>query len=266
MVYLRLKYTADFYCLSWNEITSCTMRTEKVPVPDKCGAPEAGMFSEKISEHFPIRYTEEVAYGEEVLAPEDGSIVHYFRGLLGGGKLHRFRMSRVIDGLHYIFILAESFGGSYGLSFKTEEYEYATTNLSKNGRETLAQTVSGFLESIGTEYPDVQQVNIHPADAAYSTQEVEACTDAILISPQNVLTREEISAKYKGHDVFDLYYRLYNKDFPAKYHNKRPRHRGRARFFKTIAQRYLSDWVVDGARALGDFSLKRKENGNSATS
>lgn len=224
-------------------------------------ATETERSSEKNRGRFSIIHSEEAVCGDDMPALAENSILHYLQGVPGGEKLHRFKLLTVIDGLHYIFSLSQSFGNSYGLSFKTEEYEYATTKLTKEDRDELVKTIAGFVESITAEYAEIISVRISPADAGYSSQEIEECTDAILASPENTLTREDLSREYNGYEIFERYRDLFGANFQTRHHNKRSRAPGRSRFFKKMIRNYLSDWQIDDPYGGADFYLKRKENG-----
>lgn len=214
--------------------------------------------SEKNSAFFPVHHSGEVIYGDNTPMLEENVILHYFQSIPGGEHLHRFKLLKIISGLHYIFSFGQSFGSSYNFSFKTEEYEYATTKLTKDGHDEIGKTLSEFLDSIAKEGIEIEKIDISPADAAYSSQEIEECIDAILVSPGNTLTREEISTEHKGHEIFELYRTLYGSNFQTRHFGKRSRAHGRARFFRNIVRNYLPDWEIDD-HYMGSAYLKRKK-------
>ncbi len=242
------KKTGETNCVGDNG--KLIMKIEKSPIENVLLEKEQGLF--------PITDIEEVIYDEYTPDLKENTIMHYMQGVLGGEKLHRYKLLKIIENLHYVFSLGQSYGDYYNLSFKTEEYEYGKTNLGKGGADDLATTISRFLESVAVKDSGIERVMVSPADAAYSSQEIDECIDAIVASPENTLTREEVK-EYKGFEIFDLYSRLFGTNFETKHHNKRSRAGGRSRFFKSMVHKYLSRWEIDDQYGGHDFYLKRKE-------
>lgn len=195
---------------------------------------------------------------------EEGRIVHYKKTinfLEGDKKFDRFKLLKQIGGFNYIFTLAGSYG-SYSVSFKTSKYEYAVVNLSKEESKILYKTLANFIESIVQAHPSINEIRISPADSPYSKEEVEVCVDEIMTSTMNELTREEILSEYKGHEVFDLYFRLFGKEFECSSQGKQ-RSGGRSRLFRSIVKKYLPDWEIGddeyGFSVGHDFVIKRRQ-------
>jgi len=197
---------------------------------------------------------------------KEGEVIHYMKSVglnVNESKKNCFALLKTISGLHYVFSLSEAtlYGqGVYQLSFKTEEYEFATTDLDDNARNLLFSTISGFVESCSQSVPDsIKEIRISPADASYSAEEIDQCTEEVLASPKNTLTREELASEYKGFKIFDLYQQLFEKNFHTQHYNWKSRARGRSRLFKATIGKYFPNWEVSTDSSLGsDFSLKRK--------
>lgn len=208
---------------------------------------------EKTPDRFPIINDEKIYYFSD---PEwqEGKIIHFKKGSFGAGneKRHRFILLKKIGGLHYEFLLGETYGGAYQFTFKTEEYEYATTNLDKDSRELLFETINAFLKSVsGYSGTNVEEIMISPADASYSAEEIEKCTEEILASPKNKLTREKLKFQYYGFHIFDLYEKLFNKPFHKIPFRLKSKAESRTRFLKRMSKKHLTDWEIDNG---DDFS------------
>lgn len=217
--------------------------------------------TQKTPEHFSVANVEEIYYYDDKPELIPGTIIHYFQGINGDEKRHRFVLLQVVGGLNYVFKLGEtSSPQTYGLSFKTDEYEYARVNLSEEDQEVLGKTIAMFVESISAQKDiNVKEINISPSGAAYTAEEIEACTEAILASPQNNLSREEIQKKYKGFEVFDLYMELNEENFDDKHYNDKNRALARSRYFKNMFRKHFPSWgVIDNPESYADFSLIRK--------
>lgn len=213
--------------------------------------------------YFPIVDTKETYYYEDKPELVPGTIVHYFQGIIDSNeKRHRFVLLQVVGGLSYIFRLGEiSPSQTYGLNFKTDEYEYAAVNLSEKDQVALGKTIAAFIESVSLQKDiDMQEINISPANAGYTAEEIENCIEEILASPGNKLSKEEITSRYKGFQIFDVYHKLFNKDFNDKHYNDRNKAPARARYFKNMFRKYLPGWQIDGDYgSFVDFSLIKKK-------
>lgn len=223
-----------------------------------------GEQDETVPERFPVVRDDEIYYSDRMPEWQEDKIIHFVKGALGGGKEGKkncFMLLKTIAGLHYHFYLAEYFG-AHIMSFKTEEYEYATVNLDKKSQEVLAKTLSAFLESIADYTNDnIKEIHISPAPASYSAEEIETCIDAVLSAPNNKLSRKQLFTKYNGFRVFDLYHELFGKNFLPIHYNEKSRAMGRSRLFKMMAKKYLQNWEVSeepGFSLGSDFRLKRK--------
>lgn len=225
-----------------------------------------GNSHETKSRRFPIIDMDEIYYGNESPPLQKDVIVHYLLATFRNEKRHYFRLLRIIEGLNYVFRCSQWQDSLYQFSFKTEEYDYATTNIGQEGQTELAATISGFIESIcGYEGVNINEINVSPADASYSSQEIEECTQTILASRKNKLTKDELTSSYKGFEVFDLYRELFGKNFHKQHYDTKSRANGRSRFFKQMFRKCLPDWQVDDRYRGADFSLKKKDetrNGN----
>lgn len=212
-------------------------------------------------ERLPLVHTDETHYGGYADPPKakEDIVQHFILSVGHDRELQYFNLMKEIDGLHYVFSLGQTIYGHYGFSFKTDEYEFATTNLSDEGFEKLTNTIARFIETVDTEGGvEISEIHSSPAGAAYSSREIEDCMDAILKSSQNAHTREELIRRYKGFQIFDFYRELFDRDFQEDHYSNRDKMRARSRFFKMF-QRYLPGWEVENAPGSYDLVIKRKE-------
>lgn len=244
------------------------MNTELQP---KAQTPEKDTELEHFSEEtakmmFPILDYQEIFYNEneDQLPLYVNTIVHYLRGFRNfpGEELHRFKLKKTIDGLVYIFSLGQTFAG-YGLSFKTHEYDDATTSLSQDAQKELAETLVNFVKSIAAQADvSIEEITVSPSTSSYSSKEVEECMQEILISPKNTLTKEDLVKNYRGHEVFDLYEKLFDKTFHKKHYNLRSRAKARSRYFKRLIKTFQKDmhgWeLLDYGKNIPEFTLKKQ--------
>ncbi|MFA5997023.1 MAG: hypothetical protein WC791_00885 [Candidatus Paceibacterota bacterium] len=217
---------------------------------------------EATPKRFPVVNVEGSYYYDDRPPHQEGTIVHYFEGdVHSTEKSNRYLLLKNVAGFNYIFRLGETrTSGTYGLGFKTEEYEHATVNLDDEGHQELAQTITAFIESV---YTDTQQnmheIHISPSDATYSAGDIENCMEEILRSPDNTLNRAELMSKYNGYDIFRLYLELFDKIYEGENDAKRSRASGRARFFKMMFRKNLPNWDIQDSYGLtNDFDLIRK--------
>lgn len=191
---------------------------------------------------------------------QEGKIIHYTRAGLNREQKNKFLFLQNISGLHYIFSVSETAYGKnvYQLSFKTEEYDFATVNLDKNGMESLVESTVALLRTLTGNF-EIDEIRISPADASYSAEEIEKCMEKILASPKNRYTKEELLSEYKGFRIFDLYETLFKKSFLKNHYNSKSRAKARSRLFKAVVKKYLPEWDVATEYSLGsNFTLVRK--------
>lgn len=224
---------------------------------------EVPVKKEVVPTAFPIVTVEGSYYYDDRPPLQEGTIVHYFEGYIHEKeKKNRYALLKIIAGINYIFRLGEtSTLGIYGLSFKTEEYEFATVNLSDEDTQELAQTITAFIESVYSDTAqNMHEIHISPADTTYSAEDIEGCMEEILKSPENTLNREELMRKYNGYKIFRLYTELFNKDYDDRSHTSGSRASARSRYFKMMFRKNLSNWDVQDSYGLtNDFDLIRKE-------
>jgi len=215
---------------------------------------------------FPIITDEETYYFDRTPDLKEGQIIHYKQGVFSGEKRHRFLLLKSIAGLNFEFSLNETSYGDdvYQLSFKTKEYEYATTNLDPDTNNSLFSIIASFVKSV-SESPEynIKEIRISPAHASYSVEEINQCIDKIITSPKNKFSREELMSDYNGFRIFEFYKELFGEDFLEKHYNGRNRASGRSRFFKMMIRKHFKhfpDWEIDTefSRPGSDFNLKRK--------
>ena len=176
----------------------------------------------------------------------------------------RYRLTIEIHGLRYLLRLAGHDNDSeFSLSFKTLEYEYATVGLDEGETERLFKNLADFLESA---YEDsgkkILSIEISPADAPYSTLDIERCIKEIMEN-SNEYSEEVLRKEYKGFKIFDLYYELFNKDFTEMNRNTKSKALSRSRYFKVKCAKVLLNWEIkETYKGSVDFSLERKEREN----
>ena len=197
---------------------------------------------------------------------KEGVVVHYMRSFGWNEKpKNSFLLLKNIAGLNYIIFLDEYFteGGLYQLNFKTEEYEYAVTNLDDADRDLLFSTVATMVESSSKFVPGgINKISIFPAPASYSAEEIEQCIEAILASPKNTKTKEELANNYKSFKIFDLYAKLFGKDFHEVHYNHNSKSGARARLFRSVIRKHFPDWEMPEQFSIGDdFYVRRKGSG-----
>ena len=219
---------------------------------------------------FPIVESEEKEpYFSDEWMPKlkEGMIVHYGKRIGFDEKTKNcFLLLRDIAGLNYIISLTESAHREdlYQLSFKTKEYEYAITDLDEESRDLLFSTVAVFVESSSKYIAEgIKEISISPAGASYSAEEIEQCTQALLASPENPYTKEELETRFKSFRIFDLYDKIFGKDFHEVHYNYKNKSGARARLFKSTIKKYFPDWEVSQDSVFGnDFYVRRKKGDN----
>lgn len=211
---------------------------------------------------FPIIEKEEIYYFDRTPDLEEGKIIHYMKGVSSREMRNKFLLLTNINGLHYEFSLSETgYGeGVYQLSFKTKEYEYATTDLSKTEINILFSHIYAFVKKIsGKPEYNIKEIRISPADASYSVEEINECIDKILSSSKNEMTRDELINEYSGFRIFDYHRQLFEEDFLKEHYNSKSRAPGRSRLFKMMIKKYFPDWEVHTEYSIGsDFTLKKR--------
>lgn len=216
---------------------------------------------EVVPESFPIIEDSEIYYFDDKPDLTEGEIIHYLRSSFREKKKwNRFALLKTIGGLHYTFSFSETFDDQYQLSFQTQEYELAITNLDADTRNQLFATISAFVESaLKYTHNAIKEIRISPARASYSAEEIKQCTDAILASPKNTLTRAELTSEYKGFEIFDLYQELFGNSFHSAHYNFKSKAHARSRLFKMISKKYAQNWeIVQEDSIGGDFILRQK--------
>lgn len=222
---------------------------------------ESASLTNTETQKFPIIEDEEVYRYDRTPDLREGKIIHFRKMVAVGETKHRFLLQKTILGLNFVFLMSEtSYGpGVYQLSFKTEQYEFATVNLNPEAIAELTSAISSFIQKIGQYSRDIEEIKISPAGASYSKEEIEKCIEEILKSPQNTFTREQLMDEYKGFRVFDLYQEIFGKNFLPEHYTQKSRAAARSRLFKMLAKRHLPDWdVVEEYTVGNDFILVRK--------
>lgn len=206
-----------------------------------------------------IDTNDELYYGEDTPVLEEGVIIHYRTAIPGKPEgINKFRLLKKIGNYHYIFSFAESYTpNTYNINFKTEEYEYARIDLNEDERKELWATISSLVESINS-YPGIslEVIMVSPADASYTSEQIESCIDEILESDPE-FTREDLLKDYKGFRIFDLYNKKFHKNFLSKHYNKISKAGARSRLFKNSFKKYLPNWDISD-NGINDFILRRK--------
>ena len=180
---------------------------------------------------------------KSTVALEDG-VNHYFvKNKHSEGTTEYFTLPAEIDALGYRFELSSVYG-MYELSFMTDDYGYAATNLSEEGMSTLETTLGKFVNAVFEKYP-IRELYVRPAPESATVRDIEDCIEEILLK-RDYHTREELLLKYKkdGWDrLFSEYYYLYGKKFErSSVTNDRTAARGR--LLRAMLGRALPDWEI----------------------
>lgn len=194
-------------------------------------------------------------FGEEDYIPTQHNVVE---------KIHwkfyeKYSLTSFFGGMEYLFKSSGSKGSlSYGLAFKTIEYEFARANLDEETTIELFKTIADFLETIYVDSKEtIVMMEISPADASYTIREIEDCISAIVKHTQK-FSEKDLREKYKGFKIFDLYEDIFGKNFLEVHYNHVSKARARSRYFKTHFKKHLKNWEVDEYFGGVSFYLRRK--------
>jgi|GEM_PF-6116582 len=223
---------------------------------------------EQIPETFPIvEDTSEYIWGFPGGEPEarENEIIHFFQEDTaeeeGGEKFENYLLQRTIGRYHYLFFVRKSRREGYRLFWETKEYLYARTDLTKEETAVLFKTIQSFLNSVSSKLQNTGEfITAKSHSANYSTKEIDQCKDEILGSPENELNHAELTAKYKGAEIFRLYKELFGKPFfeNEKSLYREEEKRARERYYRTMFKKYLTGWETE-QNPSGDFVFKPKD-------
>lgn len=187
---------------------------------------------------------------DDIPGLKDGVLLCYHVRSPGSraGLTDRYVLRKKISDFAYFFRVVKSLE-EYHLSFKTEEYGQAITNLDVRSQIELFQVLHSFVETIHQRF-GIRSFYIDPAGDSHTAEEVKQCVDRILSSPNNTLKREELLKRYDGSLIFDLYENTFNEVFPLNADKPVSRSKGRSRFFKQKFHTW-KDWEV-----VDDYSTK----------
>lgn len=196
---------------------------------------------------------------------QEDVITHWRWRSLGVQKeLNSFALQHTIDRFDYVVTLKESFyeEGEYSLQSEAKGYGFALMDLDEEAREELFKIRASFIESL-TDYAPVHIETIHTthASVSYSAQDIDDCTERILSHPENTYSKEGLamlSNEYKGHQIFEIYNRLFGEYFHGEAPNVNERRKARSRLFKSKFKKYLKRWEVVEDADSSDFFLRRK--------
>jgi len=192
-------------------------------------------------------------------------ITNFFQGekVADGRKLCQFVLSYPVGDLHYLFYLMEERGGGYEFGFKTQEYEFARTELKPDERDILGVVAHSFLESVEPLLDaNKKEILVSMANASYTTKEIKECKEKILSSPKNTLSSGEIDAQYTGENIFYLYQKLFDDKFHSEHGSGKSKRKARKRLFQSMMTKYLPDWELksDPFSFFGNLILSKKRN------
>lgn len=201
---------------------------------------------EGLPERFPIIERDSVDQYSENQDVPDNIIRRESRRIDGEGRMLRstFRLTTVIADLHYEFELRETMQQfHYALNFKTQEYEYATTNGGLQVQQLIGVVVAKLIRSIDEDsrWP-IQKIEILTASSDYTPTDIEECRTQIINHPNNHLRPEEIYKIKNAKELFDIYYSLNSREFQTP--NSFKKASARARLFKTLIRKALPDWRI----------------------
>ncbi len=185
---------------------------------------------------------------------QEGKIIHYKKRLFDKDRKEadKFLLEAKVGRYSYILNFGEAVLWSskerkvYGISFKTKEYEFATTDLDEEEKRELSEIIPEFIREV-QEYlnGEIDEILVSPSGAPYSTKEIDECIDSLILITENKYTKEQLLDEFNGFRIFDLYKELTGKDFLPVHYNADSRAKGRSRLFKMLAKKYLPEWQVN---------------------
>jgi hypothetical protein len=196
-------------------------------------------------------------HGDNQYSPQSSGEIEKITVKTLGGIRTRYYFMQPVSKYTYIFRLAGQ-GREYNLSFKTDEYEYAKTNIAQEDIDAIFKTMNELLESCYQDSKEQMEiVHVNPADAVYTVGEIEGCMNEIS-NAYPEYTRERLMKEYKSFKVFDLYVTLFEKYYKDQHLNARSQAKARSRMFKALSKKFFAKWeVVDAPYGGADFDLKR---------
>ena len=127
------------------------------------------------------------------------------------------------------------------------EYEYARTDLNAEQTQELMMAIAQFLESCYLDNSSIGPIMIEPADASYTSKEIQECRGIILANDNN-LKEEDLIRDFTGVRIFELYKEIFKSNFIPKDKDKYDYHqfksKARSRYFKTNFKKYLTSWDI----------------------
>jgi hypothetical protein len=208
----------------------------------------------------PISETIEPVESRKLVSLKDGEVNHYFeKNSHSHGVTEHFTLPTEIDAMLYSFDLHAIYG-MYELSFTTDEYRYASKNLSEEGAAKLEETIRKLIHSVEAKYP-LEELYVRPAPEAASVRDIEDCIEEILLE-EKYSTREELLKEYreKGwQHLFSRYHYLYNREF-KRATVSHDRSAARGRLLQSLLKRALPEWEI---HILTDqkWTLRKKSSG-----
>lgn len=182
---------------------------------------------------------------EDPLSLEEDKITHYFlQNSHSQGSTEWFTLPTEIDAMGYHFDLYATYG-MHELSFGTDTYGYAVTNLSEEGSKKLEETLGKFVHSIIAQYP-LKELYVKPAPEAVTVRDIEDCIEEIILK-RDYLSREDLLREYKKKGwtyLFSEYKSLTGHEF-QKTSVSMDRTTARARLFKMGLKRIFPDWEIN---------------------
>lgn len=190
-------------------------------------------------------------YGADEYIPESREVVEKISREHFGNIRNKYVMVKQIAGINYFFRLSgvsQSKAHSQpSLAFKTLEYEYARTDLNLEQTQELMMAIAQFLESCYLDNSYIGPIMIEPANASYTSKEIQECRDIILANDNN-LKEEDLVRDFTGVRIFELYKEIFKSNFIPKDKDKYDYHqfksKARSRYFKTNFKKYLTSWDI----------------------
>lgn len=195
---------------------------------------------------------------KESVVLEEDRVSHYFvKNTYSEGTTEWFTLPTEIDALHYSLDLVSVYG-MHELAFTTEEYGYASTNLSDEGRVKLEESLGKLVHSVLAKYP-LKKLYIKPAPEPVTVRDIEDCIEEILLK-RDYLTREELLKKYKKEgwgQLFSEYRYIMGREFHQSGIST-DRTAARSRLFKMGLKRLLPDWEIN--EIANKWTLRQKSH------
>ncbi len=169
-------------------------------------------------------------------------------------EFNSYQFEKAIAGLHFLFRIyqQEAGGKTFGIWFKTKEYDYATLDLPEGGIEEIFSTLLMLVNRI-KEIQDVEKIEIDPSTTTYSKAEIDDARQKL--SEKADWSLEE-AGRLQGYEVMSALENEHDEVLQIK-RNGRQALLARSRLFRMYFKKYFPAWDIEGDNG-GSFTLVRK--------